>query len=378
MPAPDHWAAPSLLCEDDGAVSRMLSTVRPPAREVSTRDVAARATDAAIRAADAAILAADAAIKAADAAVRLIDEHDGEVIVLHPAPAPPRPNLPGSEATPSRSARAWRALAVALVVMGTLALVDAGVTLLWQEPLSALYTKLQQDHLSGALAKVERAPPSAVERHALIGLPDRRARVAFLAGELEHHAGDGSPVGRVAIPRIGVSFVVVKGTSASDLRSGPGIYPGTVFPGLAGTTAIAGHRTTYLAPFRHIDALRRGNRILLNMPYAHFTYTVIATRVVAPTDVNAAVADVGYSRLVLSACTPPFSAAMRLLVYARLTGTVPWGAGRATLASTPAGLGANAHPPGGGPPPLATRAAPGAGLPTVLEPVQPYLLSPLT
>ena len=357
----------------------MLSTVRPRAREVSTRDVAARATDAAIRAADAAIRAADAAIKAADAAVRLIDEHDGEVIVLQPAPARPRPNLPGTEVQPSRSARAWRALAVTLVVLGTLALLDAGVTLLWQEPLSALYTKLQQDHLSGALAKVERAPPSAVERRALIGLRDQNARVAFLARELEHRAGDGSPVGRIAIPGIGVSFVVVKGTSTSDLRSGPGIYSGTPFPGIAGTTAIAGHRTTYLAPFRHIDALRRGNRILLNMPYAHFTYTVIATSVVAPTDVNAAVADVGYPRLVLSACTPLFSAAMRLLVYARLTGTVPWGAGQAALASTPAGLGAGALPGAGGEsPPRPHGTAPRAGLPTVLEPVQPYIRPPLT
>ena len=357
----------------------MLSTVRPRAREVSARDVAARATDAAIRAADAAIRAADAAIKAADAAVRLIDEHDGEVIVLQPAPARPRPNLPGSETPPSRSARAWRALAVALVALGTLALLDAGVTLLWQEPLSALYTKLRQDHLSGALAKVERASPSAVERRALIRLPNGDARVAFLARELEHRAGEGSPVGRIAIPRIGVSFVVVKGTSTSDLRSGPGIFPGTAFPGIAGTTAIAGHRTTYLAPFRHIDALRRGNRILMNMPYAHFTYTVLATRVVSPSDVNAAVADVGYSRLVLSACTPPFSAVKRLLVYASLTGTVPWGAGQAALVPTPPGLGARSNPSGvGEPTPRLPGAATGSGLPTVLEPVQPYLLSPLT
>jgi sortase A len=183
----------------------------------------------------------------------------------------------------------------------------------------------------------------------------------------------------MAIPRIGVSFVVVKGTSASDLRSGPGIYSGTPFPGIAGTTAIAGHRTTYLAPFRHIDALRRGNRILLNMPYAHFTYTVVATRVVPPTDVNAAVADVGYPRLVLSACTPLFSAAMRLLVYARLTGAVPWGAGQAGLASTPAGLGGGALPGAGGESrPRPPGAAPRGGLPTVLEPVQPYHLPPLT
>ena len=125
-------------------------------------------------------------------------------------------------------------------------------------------------------------------------------------------------MGRIRIPRIGISFVVVNGTSTSALESGPGIYPETVFPGLGGTTAIAGHRTTYLAPFRHIDELRPGNRIMLDMPYARFTYTVMGSAVVLPTDVHAAVDRVGYSRLVLSACTPLFSAAKRLLVFARL------------------------------------------------------------
>ncbi len=212
--------------------------------------------------------------------------------------------------------------------MGALALIDAGVTLVWQEPLSALYAKLRQDHLSGTLRAAERAAPTAFERHALASLPDERRRIAFLARELQRHAGGGSAVGRIVIPRIDASYVVVKGTDTSDLESGPGIYSETNFPGVAGTTAIAGHRTTYLAPFRHIDALRPGNRILLNMPYARFTYTVIAQRVVAPSDVRAAVANVGYRRLVLSACTPLFSAEKRLLVFARLTRTVPEGAAR--------------------------------------------------
>jgi len=227
---------------------------------------------------------------------------------------------------------ALRALALALILIGALALIDAGVTLVWQEPFSALYAKLRQDHLNGALAKIERAAPTPVERQALVSLPDESRRIAFLAGQLEHHTADGSAVGRISIPRIGASFVVVKGTSTSDLRSGPGIYSETSFPGIAGTTAIAGHRTTYLAPFRHIDALRAGSRILLDMPYAHFTYTVIGTSVVAPTAVRAAVGEVGYSRLVLSACTPLFSAAKRLLVFARLTSTVPVGAARPPLA----------------------------------------------
>jgi sortase A len=242
----------------------------------------------------------------------------------------PAPSL--SPSRPSRRSRlALRALSVALIVLGGLALIDAGVTLFWEEPISALYAKLRQDRLSGALAKVEQAAPTPVEQHALVDLADVRRRVAVLAGGLEGRAKNGDPVGRIRIPRIGASFVVVKGTSSSDLASGPGIYPETVFPGMAGTTAIAGHRTTYLAPFRHVDRLRRGNHIALNMPYAHFTYTVVGKRVVAPTDVRAAVGNVGYTRLVLSACTPLFSAAKRLLIYARLVRTEPVGAGRAPL-----------------------------------------------
>jgi sortase A len=242
-------------------------------------------------------------------------------------------------------------LAAGLIVAGTLALVDAGVTLVWQEPISALYAKLRQDHLSGALRKVEGAALTPLERQALSGVADTRARVAYLAGELERKASGGGAVGRIRIPSIGASFVVVKGTSTSELQSGPGIFPETRFPGSGGTTAIAGHRTTFLAPFRHIDALRPGNRIRLEMPYAHFTYKVVGTSVVAPTDVRAAVENVGYERLVLSACTPLFSAAKRLLVFARLAASVPVGAARTTT-------------PARGP------------LPPVLETLNPNRLSP--
>src|SRR5205085_12405019 len=153
------------------------------------------------------------------------------------------------------------------------------------------------------------------------------------------------------------------------LESGPGVYSETAFPGVPGTTAIAGHRTTFLAPFRHIDALAAGNVIRLNMPYAKFTYTVVGHRVVAPTNVQAAVANIGYTRLVLSACTPLFSAAKRLLVYARLTRTVPVGAARRL--------------PGGGlvrpieaPPPRAAGAGRRA-LPPVLESLDSNVVSPL-
>ncbi len=276
----------------------------------------------------------------------------------------------------TRRQKTVRVLAIALIAVGAIALLDAGVTLVWQEPFSALYARLRQDDLSGALAKVERAAPSPRERRALVDLADVRRRVAFLAGTLEGRARDGSPVGRIRIPRIGASFVVVKGTGTSDLQSGPGIYSETVFPGMAGTTAIAGHRTTYLAPFRHIDALRAGSKIDLEMPYAHFTYTVIGKRVVAPTDVIAAVGNVGYTRLVLSACTPLFSAAKRLLVFARLTRTLPVGPARVPVADRPPGAdealtGNELEEP-------ATarrerRARPRESLPGVLEPGEPHI-----
>jgi sortase A len=231
----------------------------------------------------------------------------------------PAPGLSLGKQRRPRSARALRAFAIVLIVLGVLALIDTGVTLVWQEPISALYALIRQHNLNSDLSKAEHAASSPAEVQALASIPDERRRIAFLASEFQRHAANGSAVGRIVIPRIGASYVVVDGTDTADLESGPGVYRETNFPGIAGTTAIAGHRTTYLAPFRHI---------LLDMPYAHFTYTVIGQHAVLPSDVEAAVANVGYTRLVLSACTPLFSAEKRLLVFARLTRTVPEGAAR--------------------------------------------------
>jgi len=270
----------------------------------------------------------------------------------------------------SASERAVHLLAVLMILAGVLALLDALVTVVWQEPITALYALIEQDHLSGALREAERAPPTPLERRTLASLPDERARIAFLARELERHSGDGAAVGRIWIPRVDASYVVVKGTDTEDLERGPGIYSETSFPGIPGTTAIAGHRTTYLAPFREISFLKPGNRIVLSMPYAHFTYTVTGQRVVWPSDVRAAVAQVGYSRLVLSACTPVFTAEKRLLVYARLTRTVPVGAAR-LLAGGAIPRPIEAQPP----------ASAGRGgrelLPAMLVSLDPHSVSPL-
>ena len=76
----------------------------------------------------------------------------------------------------------------------------------------------------------------------------------------------------------GLDIVVVQGTDTASLEKGPGHYPETPFPGQGGTVGIAGHRTTYLAPFRHIDSMEVGDPIVLKMPYANFVYRVTEDR----------------------------------------------------------------------------------------------------
>lgn len=224
--------------------------------------------------------------------------------------------------------RALRALSTVLIVAGALMIADAGVTLAWQEPVSALIARIEQDRLSGQLARIERAGPSRVERRVLAALATERRRVEFLAREARRTAKTGDPIGRIAIPRIGADFVVVQGTDTASLRKGPGHYPETAFPGLGETVAIAGHRTTYLAPFRHVDQLRRGDAIVLTMPYARFDYAVQRTQVVTP-DAKWIERDAGYERLVLSACHPLYSASHRIIVFARLRRVLPRGAAAA-------------------------------------------------
>ena len=221
--------------------------------------------------------------------------------------------------------RPLRALSTVLIIAGVLMLSDAALTVAWQEPVSGAYAWIVQDRLGGDLRKLELARPGAAELAALRSLGDERRRIAFLARLLRRTTHRGDAVGRIRIPKIGANFVVVDGTDTASLRKGPGIYEVVPFPGAPGTTAIAGHRTTYLAPFRHIDQLARGDKITLEMPYARLTYEVENRRIVAPTELSV-VKRVGFDRLVLSACHPLYSAAKRIVVFARLVGEQPRGA----------------------------------------------------
>ncbi len=128
----------------------------------------------------------------------------------------------------------------------------------------------------------------------------------------------GEPLGIIQIPAIGVSKVFFEGVELDVLSSGPGHYEGTPLPGQEGNAGIAGHRTTYGAPFNRIDELGEGDEIIIS--YANgsqFTYVYNTTVIVAPdrTDVLEYKFD---NRLTLTACNPKYSAAERIVVSALL------------------------------------------------------------
>ena len=217
--------------------------------------------------------------------------------------------------------RLLRAVSVVLIAAGLLALADAALTVAWQEPVTALRARLWQDSLDGDLRAIERAGPAAADVRAIADVRGARARVAALARAWQRRAREGQAVGRLRIPRLGLSAVVVKGTQPADLRRGPGTFEQAPFPGAHGTAAIAGHRTTYGAPFRDIDQLRAGDAITVEMPYATLRYRVEGRRIVDPGDLSV-LRRVGHDRLILSACHPRFSASHRIIVFARISNVI--------------------------------------------------------
>jgi len=209
--------------------------------------------------------------------------------------------------------RAVRAAATAAILAGALVLADVGATLLWQEPVTAVVNHLRQRALEDDLARA--APPAP--RRVLAELADDRARMAFLARTGRRRLRSGEAAARLRIPRIGLRRVVVLGTDHDALARGPGFYPSQPLPGAPGTAAIAGHRTTYGAPFRHIDRLRRGDRITVELPWGTVDYRVTHQRSVTP-DALWVLDRRRRDALILSACDPPFSAARRLIVFATI------------------------------------------------------------
>jgi sortase A len=190
-----------------------------------------------------------------------------------------------------------RFVASVMVVSGVLLIGDAAATLLWEEPVSALVAQRHQSKLEEQLAE---PPPRVLRKKPL----------------------PGDAIGRLEMPAIGAKDYVVEGTDTANLRRGPGHYPETPLPGERGTAAIAGHRTTYGAPFREIDKLKRGQVIGIDLPYGRYVYRVERTKIVDDSDFSV-LRKVRHDRLVLSACHPLYSAAQRVIVFARLVRREP-------------------------------------------------------
>ncbi len=213
---------------------------------------------------------------------------------------------------------ATRFCGAVLTVSGALLLFDAGATLAWQEPVTAIVATRAQSDLEGQLD----AQRAAVGRGRTRGVADPGRLLAALAAASATQARAGRAFGRIELPTLDRSYAAVQGVEEGDLERGPGHYPSTPFPGQGGTVAIAGHRTTYLAPFRTIDRLRRDDEIIVTMPYGRFVYAVTGTRIVSPQTLSV-IRRVGYERLVLTACHPVYSASQRIVVFARLRSATP-------------------------------------------------------
>jgi sortase A len=214
--------------------------------------------------------------------------------------------------------RLWHILSIALITAGLVVIADVGITLAYKEPLSSIYGSIKQGEAVSQLNDLEASYPSPQDRRAIARVRSSPRRIAILARRFAASVETGQPIGRIEAPAMdGLNEVMIQGTDTSSLEKGPGHYPDTPFPGQGGTVGVAGHRTTYLAPFRHIDSMEKGDPIILKMPYATFVYRVQKTEIVDPSDVGI-VRKVGYERLVLSACHPLYSASHRFIVFAKL------------------------------------------------------------
>lgn len=233
--------------------------------------------------------------------------------------------------TPARSrstgARVARITGNVLLALGVVALAWAFVVWRWGDPVTGMYTRWQQHRLEGDLASLERrfegTRPVATPRPGSPSRPAAGPTAAELRADAERAAGRlaatvraGDPVGRIRVPRLALNMILVDGTDHDALKSGPGVDRRTALPGEGELVYIAGHRTTYGAPFAHIDRMRKGDLVELDMPYGTYVYRV-TDWVIAPATDLSRLRSRGREEVALQACHPRFSARERYIVYAR-------------------------------------------------------------
>jgi sortase A len=209
-----------------------------------------------------------------------------------------------------------------LVLAGVLTLAWVVVVWRWEDPFTAIYTHFQQARLASAYEKRAGAFHVKPTHGDLVSV---QRQIAGEARAYQRTLATGAPVGRLRIGRIGLNMVVVQGTDHESLKKGPGHYIDSGLPGEGHLIYVAGHRTTYLAPFATINNIRVGDYIRFEVPYGIFTYRVTRHYVVASNAV-AVLQDHGTEILRLQACHPRFFATHRYLVDAKLVAVSPRGA----------------------------------------------------
>ena len=209
-----------------------------------------------------------------------------------------------------------------LIAAGVLTLAWALVVWQWQDPFTALYTHWEQRGLARQFDReLAQFQPARVGHRTLAG---EERNIAREAARFRRETHRGQAIGRISIARIGLNMVLVDGTDHDSLTKGPGRDLRTYMPGQNRLVYIAGHRTTYLAPFSHIDAIRPGDAVRLQMPYATFVYRAYGHRIVPADDVSI-LRSPPHELLELQACHPRFFATHRYIVYARLVAVEPRG-----------------------------------------------------
>jgi sortase A len=214
--------------------------------------------------------------------------------------------------------RLGRVAGLVLASAGVLTLIWVVLVWRWQDPFTGLYTMWQQHRLEAQLNDEFRTYRRGPSTGRVSLSPTAQAHaIELAAARLRRTATAGQAIGRIVIPRLGLNMIFVDGTDEGSLERGPGRDLRTYMPGQNRLVYIAGHRTTYLAPFSHIDQIRRGDPIRLEMPYGTFLYRAVRHRIVPATDL-AVLRSPRHESLELQACHPRFFATQRYIVYARL------------------------------------------------------------
>jgi sortase A len=224
-------------------------------------------------------------------------------------------------------------LGTLLAVAGVLTLGWALLVWQWQDPFTALYTTWKQHQLASQYDKRARTFTTTISG------PTVKAERASIAREAKRYrlsSKRGQVIGRIRVPRMGINMLLVNGTDHDTLKKGPGRDGRTFMPGENRLIYIAGHRTTYLAPFSHIDRLRRGDRVTIEVPYATFIYAVTRHRIVKSTDLSV-LRSPRHELVELQACHPRFFATHRYIAYAKLLRVEPRGAKPYELAAQASG-----------------------------------------